>query len=116
MGLGDMVKGLPRRRASVDEVLVPADPTWTEPVLSKAACSKLRRKAYEASQVIDAEGEEVMASLLRVRQELASLRGCETWNHWVQTSSLFRNPESVQRFLERAWQELRPGLQREVQA
>merc|ERR1719353_333861 len=95
--------------------MIPRDPAWTEQILRHATCSKVRRKVFEASQDVDAEGEEIMVELLQVRQRLASLRGYGSWNDYAQRESLLSDPECVSGFLSTAWARLRPGLSADLQ-
>eukprot|EP00929_Paragymnodinium_shiwhaense_P091425 TRINITY_DN51396_c0_g4_i1.p1 TRINITY_DN51396_c0_g4~~TRINITY_DN51396_c0_g4_i1.p1 ORF type:complete len:750 (+),score=172.90 TRINITY_DN51396_c0_g4_i1:153-2402(+) len=117
--LGGQLARLPSRKSSsnVDEVRVPADQFWSEHILKHTPCSATRQAIFEAQRAADdaaGEGEEAMAELRGVRHRLASLRGYGTWAEYAQRESLFQSPDRVGRFLDSAWERLKPGLEEDL--
>lgn len=93
-----------------NEVFVPADSVFAEMMLKCCSCATTRRIVHEAQQTADEQGMIEMSELLIVRQQLARMRGYSTWGEYAQREALLSEPSRVQRFLDNAWEQLRPGL------
>ena len=106
-----------KRRAAPggEEVHIPRDTFLADRVLKVVACGEARRRMHQAQQKRDAVGEEMMLQLLSVRQQLAKVRGYDTWAHYAQREALFEGPDKVRQFLEATWECLKPGFVAEMQ-
>lgn len=98
-----------------EEVHIPRDTFLADRILKTVPCGETRQRMHQAQQSRDTTGEEMMLQLLSVRQQLAKIRGYDTWAHYAQREALFEGPEKVQEFLETAWDALRPGFLTELQ-
>ena len=76
----------------------------------------LRQNLWEKSlRRPDSRKEEQMHELVKIRTEMAQLRGYKNWNHYAQRESVLSGPSAVDSFLTSLWTDLLPGLGRELQ-
>jgi len=114
--VGTSAASLERRYAADGEqqVLVPSNSPWAEQILKGSLCPRARQSVHAAQQEPDQQGEQDMADLLGVRQRLARMRGYGTWSEYAQREALLQSPDRVARFIDAAWERLRPGFVAEL--
>jgi intermediate peptidase len=117
-----LIRVLPKRVFNgKDEIKVPSNQPGVLSELMRNAQSRQTRQAlWEAGRIVTQatrEKEELMQQLVQIRRELASIRGYSTWNDYAQRESILSplgGPPAVKKFLIDLWEDMCPGLSREL--
>ncbi|PFH31060.1 peptidase family M3 protein [Besnoitia besnoiti] len=98
-------------------VTVVAESELAHAVLRESRDPALRRDVYTLQKKRNRNDQMIEAHLFRLlglRQELAKLRGYESWAAYAQRDGILRTPKNVDAFLSRLLHALQPGVETEL--
>ena len=110
-----------RTNQGKDEILLPLNrPELVSQLLGDINCRDTRQAVWEVGNQHTRETkqkEDLMHELVHIRRDMASLRGYSSWNDYAQRESVLSpigGPAAVKRFLIDLWNNICPGLSREL--
>lgn len=107
---------LPKRTVHKDvtEVFLPKDHAAIGYLLKACEDPTVRQKVWKMNHRGEPKKEAALKDLVSIRQQLARIRGYNTWNEYVMRESVLSGSDAVKDFLSELWTALLPGLAREL--